>query len=263
MRSYYWTDSVFVKHILLHISGLWLIRVRLVHSWAGPIGYKNALGKGSRPEPKSDIWFRFSEIKWFQAKWGVRMPKSFGGAHGQQDDKRCTTDVSVLCCRVDPDASKICPCTPTLAWVTSQPATTAPDLPSDREISSCVDAGLHASQVFLLMHSCIFLPCAHQAPESLLRLPTSNMTILPSKQAACDFCGLHGRAMRRLPLEDWRVIVLWKTWRCGRNAHVQIYISIGVYLCLHLYYIHMKWHVFAYDATPGSSSDSIYIQKNS
>jgi len=34
MRSYYWTDSVFVK-LLLHISGSWLIRVRLVHSWAG------------------------------------------------------------------------------------------------------------------------------------------------------------------------------------------------------------------------------------
>jgi len=31
-------------------------------------------------------------------------------------------------------------------------------------------------------------------------------------------------------------IVLWKTWRCGENAHMQIYISICVNLCLHLYY---------------------------
>ena len=30
-------DSVFVKHILLHISGSWLIGVRLVHSWAGAV----------------------------------------------------------------------------------------------------------------------------------------------------------------------------------------------------------------------------------
>jgi len=81
-----------------------------------------------------------------------------------------------------------------------------------------------------------FLPCAHQAQESLLRLPTLNMTILPAKQVACDLCGLHGSAMQRLPLGNWRAIVLRKTWRCGKNAHVQIYISICVFLCLHLYY---------------------------
>jgi len=32
--SYYWTNSVFVKHILLHISGSWPIRVRFLHPWA-------------------------------------------------------------------------------------------------------------------------------------------------------------------------------------------------------------------------------------
>jgi len=72
--------------------------------------------------------------------------------------------------------------------------------------------------------------------ESLLRLPISNMTILPAKQAACDLCGLHGSAMPRLPLENWSAIVLSKTWRCGGDAHVQIYTSICVYLCLLLYY---------------------------
>jgi len=40
----------------------------------------------------------------------------------------------------------------------------------------------------------------------------------------------------RLPLENWSAIVLWKTWRCVENAHVQIYISICVCLCLHWYY---------------------------
>ena len=106
-------------------------------------------------------------------------------------------------------------------------------------ISSRSDAGLHASKVFLPIHSCIFLPCAHQAPEtlvSLLRLPTLNKTILPAKQAACDLCGLHGSAMQTLPLENWSAIVLRKTWRCRGDAHMQIYISICVYLCLHLYY---------------------------
>jgi len=119
--------------------------------------------------------------------------------------------------------------------------------------------GLHASKVFLFMHSCIILPCAYQAPESLLRLPTSNMTILLAKQAACDLCGFHGSAMQRLPLENWSTIVLWKTWRCGGKGHVQIYVSICVYLCLHLYYIHLKWHVFAYVPTLGSSSNPTYI----
>ena len=32
--SYYWTNSVFVKHVLLHISGSWPIRVRFLHSWS-------------------------------------------------------------------------------------------------------------------------------------------------------------------------------------------------------------------------------------
>jgi hypothetical protein len=55
------------------------------------------------------------------------------------------------------------------------PFATAPNSPSDRAISSCADAGLHASKVFLTMHSCNFLHCAYQAPESLLLLPTSNI----------------------------------------------------------------------------------------
>jgi len=76
--------------------------------------------------------------------------------------------------------------------------------------------------------------------ESLLRLPTSNMTILPAKQAACDLCGLHDRVMQRLPLENWSAIVLRKTCLCRGDAHVQIYISICVYLCLHLY--HYIWN---------------------
>ena len=79
---------------------------------------------------------------------------------------------------------------------------------SNQVISSCADAGL-------------FCPVIQR---------------LPAKQAACDLCGLHGSAMQRLPLETWSAIVLLKTWRCGRDAHVQIYISICVYLCLHLYY---------------------------
>jgi len=33
--SNYWTNIVFVKHILLYISGSWPIRVRFLHSWAG------------------------------------------------------------------------------------------------------------------------------------------------------------------------------------------------------------------------------------
>ena len=32
--SYYCTNSVFVKHILLHIRGSWPIRVRFLHPWA-------------------------------------------------------------------------------------------------------------------------------------------------------------------------------------------------------------------------------------
>jgi len=73
-------------------------------------------------------------------------------------------------------------------------------------------------------------------PEILLRLPTSNMTILPAKQAACDLCGLHDSTMQTLPLENWSAIVLRKTWQCREDAHMQIYLSICVYLYLHLYY---------------------------
>ena len=76
-------------------------------------------------------------------------------------------------------------------------------------------------------------------PESLFRLRTSNMTILPAKQAACDLCGIHGSAMQRLPLENWSAIVLRKTWRCREDAHMQICIFICVYVCLHLK-LHMK-----------------------
>jgi len=32
--AYYWIDSVFEKHILLHTSSSWLIRVRFLHPWA-------------------------------------------------------------------------------------------------------------------------------------------------------------------------------------------------------------------------------------
>ena len=77
-------------------------------------------------------------------------------------------------------------------------------------ISSRADADLHASKVFLPINSFTFFLCVHQAPETLvplLRLPTSNKTILPAKQAACDLCGLHGSGMRRLPLENWSAIL--------------------------------------------------------
>jgi len=40
---------------------------------------------------------------------------------------------------------------------------------------------------------------------------------------------MHGSAMQRLPRKNWRAIVLQKTWRCGKNAHVQLYISICVH----------------------------------
>ena len=49
-------------------------------------------------------------------------------------------------------------------------------------------------------------------------------------------CGLHVSAMQRLLVENWSALVFLKTWRCGGDAHVHIYISICVYLCLHLYY---------------------------
>jgi len=78
-------------------------------------------------------------------------------------------------------------------------------------------------------------------PESLLRLPTSNMTILPAKQAACDLCGLHGSVMQRLPLENWSVIVLLKTWWWGYSRA-----DIYIYLCLFVFtlvLLHMKWHM--------------------
>ena len=57
------------------------------------------------------------------------------------------------------------------------PFATAPDLPSECQISKCADAGLHATRVFSPCIPAFFLPCAHQALESLLRFPTSNMTI--------------------------------------------------------------------------------------
>jgi hypothetical protein len=69
-----------------------------------------------------------------------------------------------------------------------------------------------------------------------LRFPISNMTILPTKQVACDLCGLHVSAIQRLPVENWSALVLLKTCWCGGDTHVYIYISICVYLCLHLYY---------------------------
>jgi len=42
------------------------------------------------------------------------------------------------------------------------------------------------------------------------------------------------------------VIVLWKTWRCGGNARVQMHWSIFVFLRKHVFYIHLNWHVFVY-----------------
>ena len=83
----------------------------------------------------------------------------------------------------------------------------------DQVISNRADAGLHAIKAFLPIHSFIFLICTHQTPETLvplLRLPTSNKTILPAKQAACDLCGWHDRVIQRLPLENWSAVVLRK-----------------------------------------------------
>jgi len=101
-------------------------------------------------------------------------------------------------------------------------------------ISIRADAGLHESKVFLPIHSFIFLLCAHQAPETLvplLRLPTSKMTILPAKKAACDLCGLHGNTMRRLLLENWSAIVLKDLEVRGECSRADIYI----YLCLFVF----------------------------
>jgi hypothetical protein len=67
-----------------------------------------------------------------------------------------------------------------------------------------------------------------------LRFPISNMTILPAKQAACDLCGLHGSAMQRLPVENWSALVLLKTWRCGGDTHVYIYIFLSVSICVYI-----------------------------
>ena len=129
------------------------------------------------------------------------------------------------------DASKKCPCTPILSWVTSQQATAGRGRWSQMPRGPCTRDGSPRVSPRTFLH--FFALCT---PESLLQLPTSNMTILPAKQATCDLCGLHGSTMQRLPLENWSAVVLRKTWRCEGNAHVQIHISICVYLCLHLYY---------------------------
>jgi len=49
------------------------------------------------------------------------------------------------------------------------------------------------------------------------------MMSLPLKQGTCGLCDVHDSAMRRLLLEDWSVIVLWKTWRCGGDVRVKMY----------------------------------------
>ena len=91
----------------------------------------------------------------------------------------------------------------------------------------------------------------------------------PAKQAACDLGGLHGSAVQRLLLENWSTIVLWKTWRCGGKGHVQIYVSICVYLCLHLYdYIWNDKYLHTFQLlaalltiyTYGYTHNSIYVR---
>ena len=81
--------------------------------------------------------------------------------------------------------------------------------------------------------------CPVHTRESLgSRLPTSNMTILPAKQAACDLCGLHGSAMQRLRLENWSTIVLLQTWRCEvmlTCRYIYLSVSICVYTCVITY----------------------------
>jgi len=72
----------------------------------------------------------------------------------------------------------------------------------------------------------------------LLRLPISNMTILPAKQVACDLCGLHGSAMQRLPVENWSALVLLKTCWCGGDLtciYIYLSVSICVYICIITY----------------------------
>jgi len=99
-------------------------------------------------------------------------------------------------------------------------------------ISSYTDAGLHASKVFLPIYSCIFCP-------------VHNRESLAAPNLEYDYLTRKTGRMRPLWIAwqrdaetaaGWSAIVLLKTWRCGGNAHVQIYLSICVYLCLHLYY---------------------------
>ena len=44
------------------------------------------------------------------------------------------------------------------------------------------------------------------------------MMSLPLKQGTCGL--VHDSAMRRLPLQNWSVMVVWKTWRCGGDDRV-------------------------------------------
>jgi len=85
---------------------------------------------------------------------------------------------------------------------------------------------------------------------------------LPLKQGTCGIRDVHDSAMRRLPLQNWSVIVVWKTWRCGGNARVQMHWSIFVFLRKHIFYIHLNWHVFAYLLTNSWQHFSSYTHRS-
>ena len=128
----------------------------------------------------------------------------------------------------------------------------------DQVISSRSDAGLHASKVFLPIHSCIFLLCAHQRvscgsqPRIWLSYPQNRPHVRPlwiARQRDTDTAA--GELERYSVPKDLALQ--------GGCSHVDIYI----YLCLFVFtlvLLHMKWHIFAYVPTPGSSSNHIYIR---
>jgi len=82
------------------------------------------------------------------------------------------------------------------------------------------------------------VPCrAFSASLEDVTLENDEFTL---ETGTCGVCDVHASAMRRLPLQNCRVIVLWKTWRCGGDAHVQMHRSICVYLRKHVFYIHLN-----------------------
>jgi len=99
--------------------------------------------------------------------------------------------------------------------------------PDDLQPRGC---GPAREQVVLFPHIPAFFALC--TPESLLQLPTSNMTILPAKQATCDLCGLHGSGCRDC---HWRTGALLCSKRPGGGGgkltcrYIYLCVSICVY----------------------------------